>query len=266
MPRAPKPSVANPPAAVPVASEAVPENPSADEREAQRVEARFVAIRQEYGAAWEMRLRKNYKIWWSGKDLDEKKATITKEDKDELRRFGVLPVKVASEGADPTAKYPALVSQTQMAAIISEQFSTKVDKVTLSRLRKEAWIKPCVGVNNRWKPELTLRLWEENMGGKKENESEAELRREKLRIDKETAQENLDEIRRLKDETWMKKADAQNSTTAAVLLHHSFVKNRLKDFTRRLSKDLFTEIQLEKIKEACSRVLEEIETDCEEYK
>jgi hypothetical protein len=82
-------------------------------------------------------------------------------------------------------------------------------------------------------------------------------------IQRDLAQIRLDDKRREMDDRWMQKGDAQMTVTAAVLSHHTFVKNRLSKFTQKLNAQDFAPDQLEKINLALMEVLNEIETDCE---
>lgn len=190
-----------------------------------------------------------------------------KWQEEKLRLCGIIGWKNKPD-PETDGKLPPEVSQRDMAKIISEQFKTTVLHDTLSKMRKAkvAWVALCVGSGNRWKPNITLRLWEENMGDKKDYETDAELKREKLRIDNETAAMERDKLKREMDATWLKKADAQTTVTAAVLLHHSFVKKTFKEFTGRFAAGIFNESQIQQIKSAFGKMLEEIETDCETHK
>ena len=128
---------------------------------------------------------------------------------DELRAAGLLTEKNAAS-SDPTAKFPLEVSQREMAKIISDQFETDVTHDTLSKIRlahkkdgSNSWVKQCVGTNNRWKPEITLRLWAENMGGKKDYENDAELDREHKRDRNRITRMEREEMERVTSGRWM---------------------------------------------------------------
>ena len=104
-------------------------------------------------------------------------------------------------------KFPAEVNQTEMAEIISNHFNITVDKTALGKLKDKPWIEPCWNGgqhgNQRWKPEITLRLWAENMGDKNDNATEADDRRAIVAMERESKAITLAKLKRIEDARWM---------------------------------------------------------------
>ena len=134
----------------------------ADERERQRVEKRFLEIRNEYGSALDTRLRTNYRIWWSRKDEDGKTAVLRQADIDELREFGIIGGKLKKE-----KELPAQCSLGMFAEYLTEHYGKEHGK-TYYKEEVKAWIKegmPKLGQNKSVNTAPSLKWFEENKIG-----------------------------------------------------------------------------------------------------
>ena len=182
---------------------------------------------------------------------------------EELEKNGLLK-------APRDEKIPAQVGVREMAKYLNQIYPRR-DGVEIypmqvsNALHKEG--APGLGKNNRINSEPFLAWWKENKfdgapAGSK-LAAAADAAHDLEIIQRDIAQLKLDDKRRERDERWMQKGDAQMTVTAAVLSHHTFVKNRLSKFTQKLNAQDFAPEQFEKINLALTEVLNEIETDCE---
>ena len=196
------------------------------------------------------------------------KGETNKWQEEKLREKGIIG---GGKSAGTNDKLPLQCSFKQFAAYITEHYG-KQSGITYYDRQVKSWLiegMPKLGLNGRLNSGPCLKWFLENIHGSPETEMvsangtpaagqaarnelyQVRLKREKL---------ELEEFERTMDATWIKKEDAQMTVTAAVLKHHAYVKARLKEMDKKFPAGTYSD---EQIKSELSKMLENIELDCE---